>query len=429
MARFIIKGPTRISGEFVPAGNKNAALPMLAAALLTDEPVKFFNIPEIDDVYIMLEILAYLGVSVEKNAKCITLRANNINQTKLPSELCRKIRGSIVLAGPLAICHGQATVYTPGGDAIGRRRVDTHFDGFRSFGMTVEADASRSAYNIARATPEPCALILDEASVTATENLLMVATLIPGRSTIYNAACEPHVQDLCQLLKKMGACIEGIGTNRLIIDGVEKLYGAECSIAPDYIETGSFIAAAAATGGELTVPLEGDLTPFRIIKRGFLKLGVEWSVEDTRLHLSANQELTVKSDLGMSIPKIEDGIWPAFPSDLMSVCLVLATQSQGSIIFFEKMFESRMYFVDRLIEMGARIVQCDPHRVVVNGISQMYGTRQTSPDIRAGMALLIAALCAKGESVIENAQMIDRGYANIDARLRALGADIERVED
>lgn len=427
MSKFIINGPTRLSGEFVPAGNKNAALPMLAATLLTDEAVELCNVPDIEDVFVMLRILECMGVAVEKHGDCVTLCAAGLQSTDPPLDMCSRIRASIVLAGPLAAAHGSARVYTPGGDAIGRRRVDTHFAGLEALGIDVQPNSSQSEYVLKRRKLAGANLILDEASVTATENIVMAASLAPGRTSIYNAACEPHVQDLCGLLNAMGAGIRGIGTNRLEIEGVERLHGARHRVSFDYVEMGSILAAAAATGGKVRIPIEDDPTVMRIIERPFRKLGVDWNIVDGVLNLSDQIDLRVMSDLGSSIPKIEDGIWPAFPSDLMSVTLVLATQATGTVLFFEKLFESRMYFVDRLIEMGARIVQCDPHRVVISGPSRLYGTHQTSPDIRAGMALLIAALCAEGQSVIENAQMIDRGYSGIDLRLQALGADIRRI--
>jgi UDP-N-acetylglucosamine 1-carboxyvinyltransferase len=428
MAKFIINGPARISGEFAPVGNKNAALPMLAACLLTDETLRISNVPAIEDVRVMLEILAEMGVAVAREGDVVELNASGLHRTDPPPELSSRIRASIVLAGPLSARHGSARVYTPGGDAIGRRRVDTHFMGLQALGIEVEAGPGHKHFNLRRRQLAAADMILDEASVTATENIVMAATLAPGQTSIYNAACEPHVQDLCRLLNKMGAKISGIGTNRISVEGVAGLHGAEHAIEADYVEVGSLLAAAAATGGALRIPAVGGLPGMEILRRSFRKLGVEWCCEDGNLVLPAEQELLVRSDLGESIPKVEDGIWPAFPSDLMSVTLVLATQASGTVLFFEKLFESRMYFVDRLIEMGARIVQCDPHRVVVSGPARLYGTHQTSPDIRAGMALLIAALCAEGESVIENAQMIDRGYADIDARLRALGADIRRED-
>jgi len=428
MARFIIQGPSRVEGVYEPTGNKNAALPMLAACLLTDEPVVLHNVPQIDDVEVMLQLLGGMGVGIEREGRTVRLCAAALSSLQPDPVLCRRIRGSLILSGPLAARHGRATIHAPGGDVIGRRRVDTHLEGLEALG--IEGSFHEGAYHFRRHTLHGCHHILDEASVTATENILMAATLAPGTTILYNAACEPHVQDLCRLLARMGAFIDGIGTNRLVIEGVPALHGAEHQVSMDHIEAGSFIVAAAATGGSLTLPLPADpdeLIPFRVMARVFAKLGVAWETTGDTLHLKAGQPLVIANDMGGAVAKIEDGIWPAFPSDLMSVMLVLATQARGSVLFFEKLFESRMYFVDRLIEMGARIVPCDPHRVVVEGPAHLRAAHQTSPDIRAGMALLIAALCAEGESVIENAQMIDRGYEAIDVRLRALGASIQRA--
>ncbi len=425
MARFIIKGCNRISGTFRPAGNKNAALPMLAATLLTDQPVYLTNVPQITDVKIMLELLVDLGVRVEEDKHALTLCAENISKVAVHKELYKCIRGSILLAGPLAARCGQAKIYQPGGDVIGRRRLDTHILGLRALGVEIELKPSLKSFRLK--TKKLCGadIILDEASVTATENIVMAACLAEGRTTIYNAACEPHVQDLCHLLNKMGACISGIGTNLLTIDGVERLNGATHRISPDYIEAGSFIAAAAATGGVLKIPAK-DVEFLRFVERAFQKIGIRWNITGKYLTLPKKQERTIDVDVGNAVPKIEDGVWPAFPSDLMSVVLVLATQSQGNILFFEKLFESRLYFVDHLIDMGAQIIQCDPHRVMVSGPNKLHGARLTSPDIRAGMGMIIAALCADGESIVENADMIDRGYENIDLRLQKLGADIVR---
>ncbi len=325
------------------------------------------------------------------------------------------MRASILLAGPLAARHGRAVLPPPGGDVIGRRRLDTHIEGLRALGITVEGGDS---FTFRRRELKAADLLLDEASVTATENILMAAVLAPGTTTLFNAACEPHVQDLGELLVRMGARIEGLGTNRLLVHGVARLHGATHTLGPDYIELGSYLAAAAVTRGTLQVTGVGaDFGAARVLQRTFDKLG-----------LGGGRGLRVRKDLGAAVPKIEDGAWPAFPSDLMSVAIVVATQARGSVLFFEKMFESRMYFVDRLIEMGALIVQCDPHRVVVQGPARLHGIHMSSPDIRAGMAMVLAALCARGTSVIENAQMIDRGYEAVDERLRALGAHIERAD-
>ena len=424
MAKFIINGGNVIGGKFSPRGNKNAVLPMLAACTLTDQPVTLCNVPDIADVRVMLELLASLGVSVEKEGGCVTLCAAGLKGTDLDEEFCRKVRTSILLAGPLAACHGSALIHAPGGDVIGRRRLDTHFYGLRALGIEVN---DLAPYHFKRKKLIGADLILDEASVTATENILMAAVLAEGETTIFNAACEPHVQDLANLLVKMGADIAGIGTNRLHIRGVKLLAGAEHTVQPDYIEAGSFLTAAVVTGGSLEIPDPGDAVTLSVLEKGFAKLGVNWTVKNGVLKMNSETSRMAVPDLGNFTPKIEDGIWPSFPSDLMSILIVLATQTQGQMLFFEKLFESRMYFVDNLMAMGANIIQCDPHRVVVSGKSQLRGAKLSSPDIRAGMAMLIAACCAEGRSVIDNAQVIDRGYEAIDERLRALGADIARV--
>ena len=381
------------------------------------------NIPLIDDVRTMLAILDDIGVSVDLHGHSVTLCAKGLRKSRLDTELCRKVRSSILFAGPMAARHGRVSLAPPGGDVIGRRRLDTHFDSLRSLGIQVQGI---ERYMFRRRRLRGARILMDEASVTATESTVMAAVLAPGRTTIFNAACEPHVQDLCVMLNKMGAQISRVGTNYLQIEGVDSLGGVSHRVAPDYIDTASFLAAAAITGGEVTIE-NVPADQLDVIARPFRKLGIRWSVEDDTLHLPAGQRFRVENDFGSAIPKIEDGIWPSFPSDLMSVAIVLATQARGTVLFFEKMFESRMYFVDRLIEMGARIVQCDPHRVIVAGPSPLHGTHMSSPDIRAGMSLLLAALAAKGKSVIDNAQSIDRGYEHVERQLRALGADIRRV--
>jgi len=398
---------------------------MLASCLLTDQPVILHNVPLINDVKVMLELLESIGVEVALEGHTVTLGAGRLHTTELDRDLCAKVRTSILLAGPLTARHGGATIYPPGGDVIGRRRLDTHFYGLRSLGADIATD---QAFRFKAGPLTAWKMVFDEASVTATENVMMAATLAKGTSTIYNAACEPHVQDLAHLLNQMGADIAGIGTNNLTIHGVEKLHGAEYTVQPDYIEVGSYIAAAVATGGQLTIPDAGEPQTLQVMQRAFSKLGVDWARDGRTLIVPQQTDRSIRPDEGHATPKIEDGIWPAFPSDLMSVCIVLATQTQGTALFFEKMFESRMYFVDHLMAMGANIIQCDPHRVVVIGPTRLRGSMLTSPDIRAGMAMLIAACCAEGESVIKNAQVIDRGYEAIEDRLAALGADIVRVD-
>ena len=423
MAQFIIRGGKRIAGRHKTPGNKNAALPMLAACVLTDQPVTLQNVPLIQDVRTMLNILSELGADVLLRGHTVTVCCAGLRKRRLDATLCCRVRSSILFAGPMAARYGKVTVSPPGGDVIGRRRLDTHLDGLAQLGVTVQAE---SDYMFLCDTLKSADILLDEASVTATENIVMAAVLAPGRTTIYNAACEPHVQDLCRMLCKMGASIAGIGTNHLTIDGVDSLGGVRHRVSPDYVEAASFIAAAALTGGDLQV--DGiEPADFAIIGKHFGRLGLSWEQVGNTLRLPQGQKLEIQDDFGAAIAKLEDGTWPNFPSDLMSVSIVLATQATGTMLFFEKLFESRMYFVDRLIEMGARIVQCDPHRVVVTGPTTLHGMRLSSPDIRAGMSLLLAALCAKGESTIGNAEVIDRGYETVDRELRRLGADIERV--
>jgi UDP-N-acetylglucosamine 1-carboxyvinyltransferase len=425
VAKFIINGGNPIGGTFHPRGNKNAVLPMLACSLLTDQPVILHNVPLINDVKVMLELLENIGVAVALEGHTLTLCAKHLRTTELDRDLCAKVRTSILLAGPLTARHGGATIYPPGGDVIGRRRLDTHFYGLRSLGAEISTD---QAYRFKAGPLTAWKMVFDEASVTATENVLMAATLAEGTSTIYNAACEPHVQDLARLLNQMGAEISGIGTNMLTINGVRILHGAEYTVQPDYIEVGSYITASVVTGGSLAIPDAGEPQTLQVMQRAFSKLGVDWIRNGRSLDVPRQPERCIRPDEGNATPKIEDGIWPAFPSDLMSVSIVLATQTTGTALFFEKMFESRMYFVDHLMAMGANIIQCDPHRVVVIGPTHLRGSMLTSPDIRAGMAMLIAACCADGQSIIKNAQVIDRGYEAIEDRLAALGADIVRED-
>lgn len=430
MSKLIIRGGAQVGGVHRTPGNKNAALPMLGACLLTDEPVTLTNLPVIKDVRTMLALLGDMGVDVALDAPNHTVRlcAKTIRGTRLNSRLCNQVRSSILFAGPLLGRCGSVTLAPPGGDVIGRRRLDTHLDGFKTMGVSV-----RTSGHYALRAPGRLAgqrILLDEASVTATENLVMAAALARGTTVLYNTACEPHVQDLCRMLNAMGADIAGIGTNLLTVRGVDRLKGIEHRICPDYIDSGSYIAAALVTGGELT--LEGiEPADFEALEKPFRRFGVRWQIDpaNRRLKLPAKQRLRTSYDLGQAIPTIADGPWPMFPSDLMSVLIVLATQTNGTTLFFEKMFESRMYFVDHLIGMGARIVQCDPHRVVVTGATSLSGTQVVSPDIRAGMALLVAALCAKRQTVILNAGSIDRGYEAIDLELSRLGARIERIDD
>ncbi len=425
MARFIIKGGSPVGGVVRPIGNKNAALPMLAACVLTDESITLKRVPDIDDVRVMLQLLEAMGVSVDRRGSRLTLNAARLHASELAPDLCRKVRSSILFAGPLTARTGRTVLHPPGGDIIGRRRLDTHHQGLSALGMdiTLGESFSFSADGLRGAD-----ILLDEASVTATENIMMAAVLARGKTVIENAACEPHVVDLGTLLTKMGARIDGLGTNRITIQGRRRLRGADHTIGPDIIEVGGLLAAAAATGAPLTVRNAGPRRPYRVLARSFQKLGVQWQWRGQHLLLPAGQTPRVQADLHSMIPKIEDGTWPAFPSDLMSVTIVLASQAHGTVLFFEKLFESRLHFVDQLISMGAAIVQCDPHRVLVTGPASLRGAHMATPDIRAGMALMIAALCANGASIIENAHIVDRGYERITDRLAALGADIVREE-
>ena len=425
MIEYHVEGGFPIKGTVHASGNKNAALPCIAACLLTSEPVILKNIPEIEDTGVMLEILRQLGVSVEAAGKnAWKIHAEKIEKAEIAPELSKKIRGSILFAGPLAARYGKAVMAPPGGDVIGRRRVDTHFLALQELGVVISATGQFifSANKLAGAD-----IFLDEASVTATENAVMAASLAEGTTTITNAASEPHVQDLCNMLNSMGAKISGIGSNILTIDGVKKLHGCEFSIGPDYMEIGSFIGLAAATKGSITI--EGvnpkDLRP---LKPAFTKLGIHWELNGTTLTVPVGQSMQVDTDIGGMTPKIDDSPWPGFPADLTSVMTVVATQVTGTVLVFEKMFESRMFFVDKLIGMGARITLCDPHRAVISGPSILHGDELVSPDVRAGMALLIAALSAQGDSIIRNVYQIERGYEHLVERLQGLGAHITRCD-
>ena len=424
MSRFVVEGGRTLKGHVRPAGNKNAALPMMAAALLTDQPVELTNVPDIKDVRTMLELLGTLGVDYERTAPgALVLRAGDVQSVALESELAARIRASILLAGPLLARNHQLRLPPPGGDVIGRRRLDTHFDALQKLGAEVELGDEFVLRGKLRGTE----IFLDEPSVTGTENLVMAATLAQGTTVLKNAAAEPHVQDLCRLLAGMGARIEGIGSGELVIEGVEKLGGASAAISPDHIEVGSFIGLAAVTGSDLTID---DVVPSHLasIRLMFERLGVTCQLDDGNLRVPADQSMEICMDIGQQIPKIDDGPWPQFPADLVSIALVVATQCRGTILIHEKMFESRMFFADKLTAMGARIIICDPHRAVVVGPATLRGSTVESPDIRAGMAILIAALGAEGRSEIHNIGQIERGYERIDQRLRELGASIERVE-
>ena len=426
MSFYSIQGGRTVSGTHAVSGNKNAALPMIAAALLTSEKVTISNVPDITDVSAMLDAAKTFGAKVARDvaAGTVTIETPKIGTARIPAELAARIRTSVLFAGPLLARVGRASLPPPGGDAIGHRRLDTHFAGFRALGAKTVAGRKTLRF---RGELKGAKMLLDEASVTATENILMAAVLAKGRTEIYNAASEPHIADLATMLNAMGAKIEGAGTNLIRVEGVESLHGCRARVGCDYIEAGSYIAAAAVTGGELT--LTGiDPEPFAVLEGAFRRFGVTWTISaaERTLKYVPRKRLRMRYDLGDAIPSVADGTWPAFPSDLISVLIVLATQTRGTCLFFEKMFESRLYFVDNLRQMGAKIVQCDPHRVVVTGPSQLYGGRFSSPDIRAGIALVIAALAAKGASTILNAEVIDRGYESVDESLRRLGAAIER---
>jgi UDP-N-acetylglucosamine 1-carboxyvinyltransferase len=425
MPKFIVNGGTPLRGRIRPAGNKNAALPVLAATLLTDEPVVLDNIPDIRDVRTLLELLGRLGVSIEwLGPNKLRLHAREVSASELDSELAARIRASILLAGPMLARVGRMVLPPPGGDVIGRRRVDTHFLALSRLGARVE---SLGGYHIETDGLRGTDIFLDEPSVTATENAIMAAVLARGTTRLRNAAAEPHVQDLCHMLNALGARISGIGTHILEIEGVDRLHGGEYRIGSDHIEVGSFIGLAAVTRGEITIE-EAAIEHLDSTLLAFERLGIRCEPRGNDLFVPADQDREIRMDLGGHIPKIDDGPWPAFPADLTSIALVTATQCRGTILIHEKMFESRMFFADKIIGMGARIVLCDPHRAVVVGPSRLHAGVVESPDIRAGMALLIAALGAEGESHIYNIGQIERGYERIDQRLIGLGARIERYD-
>jgi UDP-N-acetylglucosamine 1-carboxyvinyltransferase len=424
---FVIEGGVPLSGTVRPAGNKNAALPTLAACLLTADPITLENVPRIRDVEAMIALLVDIGVEVEwLDRNTVRVWAAEVTRTRLDADLCTRIRASILLAGPLLARFGTAEVPPPGGDVIGRRRVDTHLMAFSALGAEVEA--TREYRLRAPAGLTGADMHLDEASVTGTENAIMAAVLARGTSVVRNAACEPHVQDLCRLLNAMGARIEGVGSNVLTITGVEQLSGCHYRIGADHIEVASFIGLAAVTGGDLVIE-DAAVEHLRSIRHVFARLGVQIECDNEldRVRVAPGQELRIVDDVHAQIPKLEDGPWPMFPADLTSIAIAVATQATGTVLIFEKMFENRLIFTDKLVSMGARIILCDPHRAVVTGPAKLYGERMASPDIRAGMAMLIAALCAEGTSRIGNVGEIDRGYERIDERLRGLGARIERA--
>jgi UDP-N-acetylglucosamine 1-carboxyvinyltransferase len=422
---FVIQGGHPLSGRVEAAGNKNGALPILAACLLTSEPVVLHNVPRIRDVETMMALIAQLGGDIDWTGEHeVRVHVPELASQELDALLATRIRASFLLAGPLLARYGRASVPPPGGDVIGRRRLDPHIHAFAELGAEIDVG---ERYELRTAGLRGKHIFLDEASVMATENTVMAASLTPGETVIGNAACEPHIQDLCRFLVSLGADIEGIESNVLTVRGVESLSGGEWRIGPEHIEVGSFIGLAAVTGGDITID---DVEPKDLVGvlPTFERLGVHVEVDGTSIRVPPGQELVIQDDLGGQIPKIEDGPWPAFPADLTSIAVIVATQARGTALIFEKMFESRLFFVDKLVSMGARIILCDPHRAVVTGPTRLYAQQMSSPDIRAGMAMLLAALCAEGTSTIGNITEIDRGYERIDERLRALGARIDRVE-
>jgi UDP-N-acetylglucosamine 1-carboxyvinyltransferase len=426
MEKFVIEGGTPLNGEVTPAGNKNAALPLLAACLLTDQPIVLRNVPQIKDVSIMRDLIESLGAQVEElDPTSWRITARDLQPADLNPDLCRRIRASILIAGPMAARVGEFKLPPPGGDVIGRRRLDTHILALRALGVdvkyergfTFQADGLRGAD-----------FLMDEASVTATENAIMAAVTAKGDSIIHNAASEPHIQELCHFLNILGAQIEDIGSNTLHIHGVQKLHGGEYTIGPDYIEVISFVGAAAVTHGNVRIKNAGAKN-LKMINHIFERMGVRWEVENDDLLISSDQELKITPDLDGAIPEIKTNVWPAFPTDLISIAITVATQASGSIMFHDWMFSGRMYFTDKLVGMGAKIILCDPYRCLIQGPNQLYGENLESPDIRAGMSMLLAALAAKGQSTIRNIGQIERGYHDVDGKLRALGARIDRVKE
>jgi len=424
MEKFVIQGGNRLQGEWTPGGNKNEVLPVLAATLLTDQKIVINNVPKIRDVLVMLKVLEDIGGEVEwVGESSVAIRNKDIHKTELDIDLCAQARASILFAGPMLGRFGKVRLPPPGGDVIGRRRLDTHMMGLQALGATVEFT---DVFDFSTPRLTGTDIFLDEASVTATENIVMAAVGARGTTVIRNAACEPHVQGLCRMLISMGAQIEGVGTNTLSINGVKSLWGGEHRVGPDYLEIGSVMGMAAVMGGGITI---NEVRPdeLRMVLMVFRKLGVSFELDGDKLWIPGEQKLEIQNDFMNEIPKIDDAPWPAFPTDLMSIVITVATQATGAVLFFEKMFDGRMFFTDHLISMGARIILCDPHRIVVVGPCDLVGQRVESPDVRAGMALLIAALCARGQTTIYNVRQIDRGYAHIDKRLADLGANIQRM--
>lgn len=427
MEKLIIDGGYALSGDVTPSGNKNAALPLLAACMLTDDKVVLRNVPDILDVRTMRALLESLGIEVQTLAPNVwQIQAQQVRAADLDPNLCRSIRASILLAGPMAARAGYIQLPPPGGDVIGRRRVDTHILALEKLGAQAEYNRTEKLFHFSATSLSGADILLDEASVTATENAIMAAVTAKGTTTIRNAASEPHIQELCHFLNGMGAQISNVGSNTLHIDGVPKLHGTEFTIGPDYLEVVSLIGAAVVTHGSIKIH---NAAPHYLdmIAMVFSRLGVKWDVDGNSVVVPADQALEIQADLGDAIPEISVMPWPAFPTDLMSIAIVVATQSTGSILFHDWMYPSRMFFIDKLVNMGAQIVLCDPHRCIVNGPTQLFGENLESPDIRAGMSLLIAALAASGTSEIRNVGQIDRGYEQVDSKFKTLGAHIQRV--
>jgi UDP-N-acetylglucosamine 1-carboxyvinyltransferase len=427
MDKLVIEGKYPLRGEVTPSGNKNAALPMLAACLLTDEQVVLHNVPDIRDVESMRMLLESLGVKVTRLGNHTwKIQAEEVRPADLEPDLCRRIRASILLAGPMVARIGELLLPPPGGDVIGRRRVDTHILALEALGAHAEFDRADKLFHFKANQLVGANILLDEASVTATENAIMAAVTAKGPTILRNAASEPHIQELCHFLNILGAKIENIGSNTLLIQGVDKLASGEFTIGSDYLEVVSYIGAAVVTQGEVRIRNAG-VQYLDMITMVFNRLGVSWEVDGEDIFVPDNQFLVIEPDLGNAIPEITVMPWPAFPTDLMSIAIVVATQSQGSVLFHDWMYPSRMFFIDKLVNMGAHIVLCDPHRSIVQGPTTLFGEKMESPDIRAGMALVLAALAAEGQSIIGNIGQIDRGYERIDKKLRALGANIERI--
>lgn len=426
MDKFIIEGGVPLKGEVTPAGNKNAALPLVAACLLTKEPVVLRNVPQIQDVLVMRHLIESLGAQVEDlDDSTWRITSRDLRPADLNPDLCRRIRASILIAGPLVARIGEFKLPPPGGDVIGRRRLDTHILALRAFGVDVQYDRGFSFKTEKLLGAD---FLMDEASVTATENAIMAAALAEGDTVIRNAASEPHVQELCYFLNGLGAQIEEIGSNTLRIHGVTSLKGGDFTIGPDYLEVLSFVGAAAVTHGSIRIKRAG-VDNLGMIEHVFDRLGVRWRVDGDDLIVPSEQSLEIIPDLDGAIPEIKTNVWPAFPTDLISIAITVATQAKGSVMFHDWMFSGRMYFTDKLVGMGAKIILCDPYRCLIQGPNQLYGENLESPDIRAGMSMLLAALAANGKSTVRNIRQIERGYQDVDTKLRALGAHIERVSE